>query len=216
MCTYSTDSGTSVEDPMDAYDHSSFIVAPTNGTLHRMDSASQAYFSVFDMLSINRPTGQPLQLSGQECALWFCIRTYKITVLAGKQTQDIIGDWSNITLKHGNGFHGSEYVFSNIPRKFNVDNTTRYSVTHEAMTALRGFMGDVTSGTLKADVGGLDYSSDWVEAMWNASDSSDEWIKNLAHSLTVEIREHGKTTNGQSSVMYNGSALRLAPVIKVQ
>ncbi|KAM7193569.1 Protein of unknown function (DUF3176) domain containing protein [Naviculisporaceae sp. PSN 640] len=216
MCTYRTESGTSLEDTMDVYDHSSFLVSPTNGTLHKIDSPSRAYFSVFNMLSVNRPTGQPLQLSGQECALWFCLRTYKISVAAGKQTQDIIGDWSNTTLRHGNGFRGSEYIFTNIPKQLNVVNTTRYSVTHEAMLALRTFMAGVTSGTLKAEVGGLYYSSDWVEAMWNASDSSAEWIKNLAHSLTVEIRHHGKTNSGQSSVRYNGAAMRMEPVIKVQ
>lgn len=215
-CNFTTDSGTLIVDPIDAADHSSFIVSPSNGTIHPVKSANRAYFSVFDMLSVNRLSGQSsLAVSGTECALWFCIRGYQVHVNEGKQNQTIIGDWSNTTLQHGNGFHGSEYVFVDIPDKFNGDNTTRYSVTNEAMIALRGFMADVTSGTLHADINMLDYSSDWVEAMWNASDSPQDWIGSLAHSLTVEIRQNGKT-NGQPTNRYNGAALRLAPVVKVQ
>ncbi|KAM7224419.1 Protein of unknown function (DUF3176) domain containing protein [Rhypophila decipiens] len=217
ICTYSTQSGTSLDDRMDAQDHSSFIVSPTNGTLHQIDSKSQAYFSVFDMLSVSRPVGQDLEVTGQECALWFCVRAFDIKVEAGKQTQNTIADWSNATLQHVNGFHGSEYVFNKVPDKFNVDNTTRYSITNPAMIALRGFMADVTSGTLTADLSRLDYTSDWVEAMWNASDSSGEWIENFAHSLTVEIRHHGRTSNnGQNSIRYTGKAKQMAPIVKVK
>lgn len=49
--------------------------------------------------------------------------------------------------------------------KLNVDNTTRYSITHEAMTALRLFMADITSGTVYADLASIKASSDWAEAM---------------------------------------------------
>lgn len=111
-------------------------------------------------------------MSGQRCAPWLCTLTSKISVAAGNRVQGIIGDWSNTALRHGNRFHGGEFIFTNIPSKFNVENATRYSVTHEAMTAPRGFMVDVTSRTLEADFGGPDYSSDWVETMWSASDSS--------------------------------------------
>ncbi|KAK3694910.1 hypothetical protein B0T22DRAFT_86826 [Podospora appendiculata] len=215
-CTYSTSSGTSIDDPMDSADHSSFRVSPSNGTLHQIDATNRAYFSVFDMLALTQPSGQNVTATGNECALWFCIQSYLISVSDGSQNQTTSGNWSTTALQHGSGLRGSEYVFVDIPSQLNVNNGTRYSVTYEAISALRSFMAGVTSGTVYADFSTIDYSSDWVEAMWNATtDSLQDWITGFALSMTVEIRQNGKTT-GASDGRYNGAAIQLAPFIRVR
>ncbi|KAK0629998.1 hypothetical protein B0T17DRAFT_206942 [Bombardia bombarda] len=214
-CTYSTHSGTSINDPIHAAEHSTFIVAPSNGTVHPIESTNRAYFSVFDMLSLTKAAGQDVAVTGNECALWFCIQSYSVSVSDGKQNETVEGTWSTTTLQHGSGIRGTEYVFVDVPEGLNTDNGTRYSVTHEAMTALRGFMAGVTSGTVSADVNVVDYTSDWVEAMWNATNSLQDWISTFADCMTVEIRQNGKTS-GQQTSKYNGSAVRLAPFIRVK
>ncbi|KAK3329518.1 hypothetical protein B0H66DRAFT_526903 [Apodospora peruviana] len=215
ICTYSTESGTSIADPMDEAEHTTFTVSPSNGTVYQINSTNRAYLSVFDMLSLSLASGQDLVTDANQCALWFCIRSYRVSVSEGIQKHTVEGNWSETTLEHGNGLRGTQYVFSNISDNLNVDNKTRYAVTHEAMTALRGFMTDVTYGTVRANAYTLDYSSDWVEAMWNATDHLQDWIGVLAESLTVEIRSNGRTDGGLPTNRYDGSATQLALFIRV-
>ncbi|KAK0731355.1 hypothetical protein B0H67DRAFT_69886 [Lasiosphaeris hirsuta] len=223
-CTYSTASGNTIETSMDSTGHSSFSVVPSNGTLHPIASTTRAYFSVFDMLSLIHPDGEDLNIAGAECALWFCIQALSLNTTEGTQSETVMANWSTTALKQGgSGAHGAEYVFVNIPSsQLNVDNGTRYAVTHEAITALRGFMTAITSGTVHADASALDYTSDWVEAMWNATtggmDSLDRWIATFAASMTTEIRRSGNpsSSNAGSGKRYDGSAMQLAPFIRVQ
>ncbi len=219
MCTYSTPSSTTIDCPMDSAGYSSFRVSPSNGTHHPIDSTSRAYFSVFDMVSVTQAEGEKLDIMGSECALFFCIKSYSITVSGGSQNETVVGNWSTTALRRGgSGSHGAEYVFIDVPvAKLNVDNTTRYAVTHAAMMALRGFMERITSGTGHADLSSLDYTSDWVEAMWNATDNLPAWIVTFADSLTSDIRQTGKLSEtSKAGRMYDGSAVKLAPFVRVQ
>ncbi|KAK5663561.1 hypothetical protein OQA88_3992 [Cercophora sp. LCS_1] len=187
MWIYSTPSGTSLESSMDAVGQSSFRVSPSNGTVYPYSSDSHAYFSVFDTLT-----------------------ALSISVDGGVQNETIIGNWSTTALSRGS--HGAEHVFVDIPfHQLNADNRTRYAVTHEAMTAMRGFMASTTSGTVHADSMTVDYTSDWVEAMWNATDSLDVWISALAASITTDIRQHGMLVGQGTSQRYDGDATELVP-----
>ena len=91
----------------------------------------------------------------------------RISLQLDERTSRLTPPRSTTSLKHGStGSHGAEYVFVDVPyAKLNVDNTTRYSITHEAMTALRAFMAIITSGTVHADLASITASSDWAEAM---------------------------------------------------
>ncbi|KAK3341296.1 hypothetical protein B0T25DRAFT_465506, partial [Lasiosphaeria hispida] len=222
-CTYSTASGNAMENPMDSAGRSTFRVSPSNGTLHPMASTTRAYFSVFDMLSLTHPDGEDPSVTGTECALWFCIQALSLNTTEGSQFENVVANWSTTALKRGgSGAHGTEHVFVNMSAsKLNTDNGTRYAVTHEAITALRSFMTAITSGTVQADASALDYTSDWVEAMWNATaggmDSLDRWIATFAASMSTEIRRSGKlSSDSGSGKRYDGSAMQLAPFIRVQ
>lgn len=62
-----------------------------------------------------------------------------------------------------------------------------------------------------ADSETVDYTSDWVEAMWNATENLDVWISALAASMTANIRQHGMLTGQGASQRYEGYATGLVP-----
>ncbi|KAK4228529.1 hypothetical protein QBC38DRAFT_508850 [Podospora fimiseda] len=215
ICTYSTASGTSIQNPMDSGERDAFIVSPSNGTLHQINTTSRAYFSVFDLISISQSTDQGTMVSAAECALWFCVQAHRVTVENGVQNDTIVANHSTATLSLTNSAHGGEHAFVNIPKLFNTDNSTRYAVTHEAMLALRNFMASITVGTVLTTLNTIDSSSDWVEAMSNATSwDLSQWIETFALSLTNEFRLHGSVSS-TSSARYAGEATQLTPVVKV-
>ncbi|KAK3393681.1 hypothetical protein B0H63DRAFT_555011 [Podospora didyma] len=215
-CTFSTSSGVAIENPVDSTEHSSFKVSPSNGSVHPMSSTNRAYFSVFDMLSLTQASSKEITVSGNECALWFCIQSYSISIKEGTQIEELAGNWSNVALNQGSGSRNSEYVFVDIPDELNVDNSTRYSVSYEAMTALRSFMTTITQGTVGTDFSSIDYSSDWVEAMWNATGGSlPDWINSFARSMTAEIRQNGKLVPASISPKAKGMYWMLYPGLMI-
>ncbi|KAK3354672.1 hypothetical protein B0H65DRAFT_504715 [Neurospora tetraspora] len=214
------DSGNTLDVPMDpAAEFNIFKVAPSNGTSHPIKSTNRAYFSVFDMLSLVQSEDQGLSVTGTECALWFCVQSFKLLVFDGTHNETIVGNWSTTELAHAGGgnLHGAGYSFIGLPEHLNADNTTTYSVSNEAITALRTFMADITSGVVRADTNMLDYSSDWVEAMWNATNTLQAWMESFTQAMTAEFRVNGRLSNGLGGTkVYAGSATQLAPFIRVQ
>lgn len=215
MCTYSTTSGTSVQNLLDSAERSTFRVAPSNGSFHQINSTSRAYFSVFDLISVTQSTDMGTIASASECALWFCLQAHRIIVNNGILNNTVVLNHSTTSLALTNSAHGGEHVFVGIPKSLNTDNSTRYAVTHEAMLALRNFMTSITQGTATTTLNTLDSSSDWVEAMWNATTGDlSQWIDNFAFSLTSEFRLHGSVSS-TSKKRYDGSATQMTPVVKV-
>jgi len=220
ICTYSTESGTSVEVPDSrAAEYSDFSVAsPPNGTVrYPLYAENRAYFSVFDMLSVTQShrldststetspddKASPVVV-GNECALWFCIKSCSISVNEGYQRQTLQGSWSEIVPVERSSRTVADYIFANdgIPEYMNTDSGTWYMITHEAMTALRGFMSKITTGRVHADPNTVSSSSDWAEVMWNATTTAatdregghilNDWVSTLALSLTADIRQNGR------------------------
>ncbi|KAK3950306.1 hypothetical protein QBC32DRAFT_372077 [Pseudoneurospora amorphoporcata] len=189
----------------------------SNGTSHPIKSTNRAYFSVFDMLSLVQSEDQGLSVTGSECALWFCVQSFKLLVFDGTHNETKVGNWSTTELAHGGNLHGAGYSFIGLPESMNADHTTTYSVSNEAITALRTFMADITSGVVRADTNMLDYSSDWVEAMWNATNNLEAWMESFTEAMTAEFRINGRLSNGLGGTkVYAASATQLAPFIRVQ
>ncbi|KAK3500819.1 hypothetical protein B0T13DRAFT_510882 [Neurospora crassa] len=206
------DSGNTLDGPMDpAAEFNMFEVAPSNGTSHPITSTNRAYFSVFDMLSLVQSEDQGLSVTGTECA--------QLLVYDGTHNETIVGNWSTTERAHvvGGNLHGAGYSFIGLPDHLNADNTTTYSVSNEAITALRTFMAGITSGVVRASTNMLDYSSDWVEAMWNATNNLGAWMESFTRAMTAEFRINGRLSNGLGGTkVYAGSATQLAPFIRVQ
>lgn len=215
MCTYSTESGTSVNLPANIGNAGISRVAPSNGTLHPMNSTDRAYFSVFDIMSVTSIDGQTINTTANECALWFCMHAYEISVTDGQTNESQVGNWSDTKLEYGSSSHGTQYRFIDIPGSFNVNNRTTYAVSQDAITVLRTFMAALTSGTVNINANVLDYSSDWIEAMWNATNDLNGWMSTFTLAMTNEVREQG-TIRDLRAGNYNGYAMQLAPFIRVQ
>jgi len=196
---------------MDASSHGVFNVSSTSGVRHEMNDSSRAYISVFDIMELSRLPNDNVSIWADECALWFCVQGINISFTNGQESQAVQGNYSKARLDYPSSAHGTEWVFDDIPRSLNAMGGSRYAVTQDAMTALRDFMNPLMRGTVSSDVSAIDYSSDWIEAMWNATYDLPTWISNLALSLTNEVR-----LAGHGGGDYDGHATQLAPVINVQ
>lgn len=188
-------------------------VSPSNGVNHPMNSTDHSYFSIFDILTVTS-TGTSINTTANECALWFCLHAYDITVSEGQTNSSLVGSWSTTELEYGSSTHGTRYRFIDIPASFNNNNSTAYAVTQDAITVLRDFMASLTSGTVTINANVLDYSSDWIEAMWNATSDLDSWMATLTLALTNEVRQQGTVDPRGSN--YRGYAMQLAPFVRVQ
>ncbi len=192
---------------MDASGHGIFTVAPSNGTNHELNGTGRAYISVFDIMEVSRFPNQDESVWADQCALWFCVQAINISVSDGWENQTVVGNWSQTRLDYPSSAHETEYIFENIPADFNAAAGMQYAVTDDAMTALRNFMNPLMRGTVSSDVSTIDYSSDWIEAIWNATYDLPTWISNLALSMTNEVR-----VNGQGSGQYEGYGMQTAPL----
>lgn len=160
-------------------------------------------------------TAQPSSIWASECALWFCIHAYSISVRNGQQQQTLLGTWPETRLAYPNSVHGSEYVFVNTTSALDIANDARYVVTTDALTALRNFMGPLFMGAVNDNAAAIDYSSDWIEAIWNATYDLPGWMSTFTKTLTNEVRQQG-TISDQSAQSYDGHGTRMTPFIKVQ
>ena len=93
ICTYSTSKDNFIDTPNDAEGYSSFKVSPSNGTVYPLTNNSRAYLSVFDMLLLDRAFNEELEVTANQCALWFCIQAFSIQVDEGVQNQTVVGNW---------------------------------------------------------------------------------------------------------------------------
>lgn len=214
-CTYSTASGTSVDLPDNPGNQGMSRVAPSNGTNHPINSLDRAYFSVFDILSATSVNGASVTTTANECALWFCLQRYSISVTDGHTNETMLSNWSSTNFEYGTSSHGAQYSFVDIPVHMNVNNVTTYAVSQEALSVLRTFIASLTLGTVTINSNTLSYSSDWIEATWNGTSDLPTWMATLIQSMTNEFRSHGTVRNPRSTE-YNGGATQLAPFIRVQ
>jgi hypothetical protein len=211
VCNYTTPSGNSASIPSDEGGHGVFKVAPSKGSHNEINKTNRAYISIFDVLQVSRFSGEPDATWAYECSLSFCVQAFSIIVEGGRQKQKIIGNWTDTRVEYPSSSHSTEYVFEDIPSQFNVKNGTQFIVEEIAMIALRNFVTPLLSGTVNSDVLALDYSSDWIEAMWNATSNLSSWISTLALSMSNEVR-----LQGHGDADYAGYATLMTPFVHVR
>ncbi|KAI8242183.1 hypothetical protein K4K55_010935 [Colletotrichum sp. SAR 10_96] len=161
-----------------------------------MNSTSRTYINVFDFLWVSR-TRRKTKILAHECALWFCMKTYTIKAGDGGLNQTVPEDkkWHTTRFKKDNSAHFGEYVFIDIPEGMNVTNSSRYSVTKEALAALQRFTDPLLEGTYEKQYTIINFSSDWVEGLYNAQGNLKDLIGRFSTSLTNEVRLHGHVRN---------------------
>ena len=212
-CTYGISSTTNVTVPEGA-DADLFKVNPVGESLGNATEHKRTYLSVFEMMTVSKRSAET-HTTAAECALWFCLKTFDVSIADGKSEQVVVATWNESQFEAATSAHSDEHVFVNMPKGMRIQQKSRYSVSDRSVKALRGFIDTLTSGSFEYASDIVNFSSDWVEAMWQATDDLEVWIDKLSLSLTNEVREHG-TIRDPYTTAYQGSASKMANYVHVQ
>ncbi|KAI8631042.1 hypothetical protein F5Y19DRAFT_463416 [Xylariaceae sp. FL1651] len=188
-CSYSMPSGTSIYTPPDALFEYHFTVAPSNGSSTFPDTNSKAIISIFDMI-------------------------YAVTVTNGIVNRSVTAEWAKSYFAPENSAHYDEYVFMNIPSEMNARDYTRYSVPLDSLETLKAFMDKLMLGNVSQMAGTVNYDTDWIQAMEDATKDLSGWISRLTLSLTKDIQLTG-TVRPNGNFEYSGATYIMAPHVKV-
>ncbi|KAI1502948.1 hypothetical protein F5X99DRAFT_426539 [Biscogniauxia marginata] len=188
-CSYSMPSGTSISSIGAGPSEYHFTVARSNGSSDYFNETSRAVFSVFDMI-------------------------YNVTVTNGIIESSMIANWSKTEFAPESSAHFDEYTFIDIPPELHVNNQTRYSISSESIGALKSFMDTIMWGNASEIAGVVDYSSDWVQAMQNATSDLAGWMSRLSLSMTNDVRVSG-TLDTTKILDYSGTAYMMASHVDV-
>ncbi|KAI0384069.1 hypothetical protein F5Y04DRAFT_248906 [Hypomontagnella monticulosa] len=211
-CTYTTASGTSITEPSGAAPSFQFTVVPSGNSMEAFNSNSQAYFSVFDIMSVSQMLSKT-RVQAYECALWFCLKSFRVRVRGGIQNNVMLANWSKTEFSARRGSHYSEFVFVDIPPELYIQDQARYTVPTDSIKVLRSFMNSLMLGNASGIGGAVTYSSDWIEAMVDSTSDMEGWIARLSLSMTNDIRRSGSTNADVSK--YTGTAYTMAPHVRV-
>jgi hypothetical protein len=159
-----------------------FTVLSSEGKIYNASSPTTPYIANFDVIGAPWTSEVWTNITASECALWFCVQAYNISVENSRQSQSLVKSWS--TIADTEPFDGiSNRTFIDIPADFNVSPNTTFYVGGESVRAIKEALPQYLEGTvLNGD--GYQYSSNYIEALWNASSNMDALVSNLALSIT--------------------------------
>lgn len=163
-------------------------------------------------MSVSQTLSKP-RVRAYECALWFCLQSYRVTVRNGIQNSVTIANWSKTEFSAQMGSHYNEFIFVDIPPALHADDRARYAIPIDSIEVLRTFTNSLMSGNASGIGGAVTYSSDWIEAMVDATSDIEGWIARLSLSMTNDIRQSGIVSTNVSA--YSGTAYVMAPHVRV-
>ncbi|RAK81764.1 DUF3176 domain-containing protein [Aspergillus fijiensis CBS 313.89] len=162
----------------------------------------------FETISLTDPgygdwTGN--QSLATECALWFCVRAYNISMTNGQLTQRIVGEWSQVNpgaareyTAPGNSTSaadGSDVMlrFTQPPAEFNVPEGTNFVVGG----SVANVFSTLASRSFPMQVWGVNADhakTNQSAALWNYIGRMDAYIGNFAAILTQTLRTSSPTS----------------------
>ena len=193
-----------------------FRVMPGKGATYNSSDTSRLYVANFDIFGAPASVQTARQLLvawpnettvASECALWFCVQTFNTTVVESNQQQKVIGSFSTVAdspLIGGNDDTRS-VTFAELPPSIRSGATANYSVDFFASGALSEYLSATLNGTVTLDIESEGYSNDVMQAIWYASADLNNWIDNVAASMSQVVR----TNIPQSDSVYDGTAFIL-------
>jgi hypothetical protein len=196
-----------------------FQVAASKGAKYNSSHHDKLYIANFDVFGAPYNSysqiGWEEHLTGQECAMWICIKAFDVVTANGHQTQTVSTTFSDINsalpLEAGGVVSGENFTFPPLPA--NMSGTTpdtNYTVSSFASVALSDYLGPLFNGTVFLSQEYNSPSSDAIEALWNGTNDMNAWMSNLAQSMTNIIRS---TTQADRAV-YDGSASQVGVHIR--
>ncbi|KAI4592644.1 hypothetical protein KJ359_010546 [Pestalotiopsis sp. 9143b] len=127
-----------------------------------------------------------------------------------------VGTWSRTEFSAATSAHDDEFHFIDIPENMQANARTRYSVPLESIEVLQGFMASKMIGNYSNIDNFPDYSSDWIQAMQNATSDMPTLMSRLTLSMSNDIRMSGTLDpiNG-NQYEYVGAAYTQRPFVRV-
>jgi hypothetical protein len=206
-------SGTSIYSSPEAPFEHILKVGPSDESLNFPAWTSEAVISIFDILS-SRETSQGTDVRANQCALWFCLQSYKVTVTQGIINKAVTAEWAKCNRESKGTANNDQYTFLDIPPEMNASNDTAYFILVDARDTLKMFIDGLTRGSAVQAAGRLTHDTDWIQAIDAASDDLSSWIGKLATSLTNNIQLTGTVRPG-GNLYYGGTAYVMDSQVEV-
>ena len=134
LCNYTLPDGQVVI--IDGSTDSTLFQVLSSSIYNPADSDKVPYIYIFE--AIGMPTNSAgwsnSKVSAQQCAFWYCVQTYNVTVVNNIQNQTVVETWSEIV----NDLTG-DLNFTNIPRSMNTDPNTNYTVSSTSLSKIFPF-----------------------------------------------------------------------------
>ena len=167
------------------------IIAGTSSISPELDDidASLLRFGILVSKSVSHPDAA----FALECAFYFCVNRYELSVSDSVIEQNVGDSWRNDSAKADD----SQDLTYRPPSSFlNPDeDPEEFRVSALAAESLKSFMRQSFTGSGGLNNSGSAFSSDIIQALYKQSDLS-ERMHNLAVSMTNNIREHNDTKYG--------------------
>lgn len=196
-----------------AYFGVGFQAVASEGAYYNVSNGDRAYVTVFDLMGApyrpNDNTYHPhnKDMKAAECAMWMCVQTYNTTVEAGVQKETVVSQIDDIDVKDllFTGFPTSleeTATFRPVPESEDPEGKTKFTVDADALYAQRWYFGSKMGGNITFDQEIAAPSNDLVYGIWNGTVDLDDWITNVAKSVSGVLR----TTDPVSYPQYDGTA----------
>ena len=140
-----------------------------------------------------------------ECALWMCVQSFDTRQTNSNQTQTVTKSFSQINPRTRQAGLVYNVSFLGLPGDMNqaLDDFTVYG---GALLALTEYFATLFNGSISLNQAEQIFSSDPVQAIWEASADLDAWLQTVAASMTNVIRTVGQA---EPNTKYNGTGFQL-------
>jgi hypothetical protein len=214
VCNYTMPAGTvtSVPPPSEYLFGVAFQVNSTRGAIYDSRRSDRLYIANFDVFGVSRQTlvWNWSEVVASECALWMCIQGYQVTTVSSRQIQSTIWTLSETENSTFTGDINANITFSALPADKSLGVHANYTFLYRAYIGLTTFLSPLLTGNITFDTHDETSSSDWTQAIWEASPDLDQWINNLAVSMTNVVRAGTPALEPT----YNGTAYQLGVSVR--
>ena len=166
-----------------------------------------AQISLFELMTVSTRLKR-MKTTALKCELWFCVKTYNISVINGKAEQVLYDTTAKAKFEVGNSKHPDQYVFSGVSGDTLFPRSGIFAVSGRSLGAMQDFIGSIIKGSFQFAGTSAQFPSDWIEAMWQATTNPHMWIESLGMSLGNEVRNHGEIRT-LDALSYQGSASKM-------
>ena len=173
---------------------SGFQVFPSSGSHFDKTQGDKLYLSNFE--AVGMPAGTQLSDTSwqnrseqaYECALWACVQAFETWQVNSNQTQVVRHTWDKVDNSSIYNDPFKNITFVDLPIEMNAPDDANFRFLGMAVVALNTYLSSLFHGNITVNQGTQLSSSDVVQALWNATTDLDDWMHNVASSLTNVVR----------------------------